>query len=445
MIGRRTVAAVTGVSLVATLVVASLLVGTKLLREVQRNTYTAYFAEANGLFVGDEVRILGVAVGVVDRIEPQPASSKVTFSVDKQYAVPADARAAILSPSLVTSRAIQLVPAYSGGPKLSPGASIPLTRTAVPVEWDDFRRQLEKLTEALQPTTPGGVNSLGEFINSSADNLRGEGDTARDTVIKLSEAISALGDHADDIFSTVRNLQLLVSALYSSSDLLASFNQNLASMTTLLTNTPNEVANALKGLDGALTDLRDFLSENREAIGVTFDRFGSITTALNDSRADIKQILHIAPTVFQNFLNIYQPAQSAMTGIMALNNFADIPQWICSSIEAASRLRLDRVSKLCLQYINPIIKNRIYNYLPFGLNPFVGTQARPNEITYSEDSLRPGYTPPPPPDAPPPPEQPAPAEPPAPDTPQPPEGPPPNGTVNSTQVLRDLMLPTGAS
>ncbi|ORW35115.1 mammalian cell entry protein, partial [Mycobacterium nebraskense] len=402
-ISRRALQRLTAISLVATLAVASFLVGSKVWKEAEKNTYTAYFTEANGLFVGDEIRILGVAVGVVDKIEPQPTSSKVTFSVDKQYAVPANARAAILSPSLVTPRAIQLVPAYSGGPRLSPGASIPLSRTAVPVEWDDFRKQLEKLTDALQPTGQDGVNSVGEFINSAADNVRGQGDTARDTVIKLSAAISALGDHADDIFSTVRNLQLLVSALYSSSDLLASFNQNLASITTLLTNTPNEVANAVKGLDGALTDLRDFLAENREAMGVTFDRLSSVTTALNDSRMDIKQILHVAPTVLQNFLNIYQPAQSAMTGIIALNNFADIPQWICSSIEAAARARLDRVSKLCLQYINPIIKNRLYNYIPAGLNPFVGTQARPSEITYSEDWLRPGYAPPaPPPDAPPP-------------------------------------------
>ncbi|MGO9695843.1 MAG: MCE family protein [Mycobacterium sp.] len=452
---RRTLRGVTAVSLVVTLAAASFLVGKKLWNDVEKNTYSAYFAEANGLFVGDEIRILGVAVGVVDKIEPQPTSSKVTFSVDKQYPVPADARAAILSPSLVTSRAIQLVPAYSGGPKLSPGASIPLGRTAVPVEWDDFRKQLEKLTDALQPTSPGGVNSVGEFINSAADNLRGEGDAARDAIIKLSEAISALGDHVDDIFSTVRNLQLLVSALYSSSDLLASFNQNLASVTTLFSNTPNEVANAVKGLDQALADVRDFLSENREAMGVTFDRLSSITTALNDSRGDIKQILHVAPTVFQNFLNIYQPAQSAMTGIIALNNFADIPQWICSSIEAASRLRLDRVSKLCLQYIIPIIKNRIYNYIPVGINPFVGTQARPNEITYSEDWLRPGYTPPettPPPETPPPADgsQPSPAEQPGlaeaaqPVAPQAPSQ-PPNTLMNATQVLQNLMLPVGPS
>ncbi|OBH04578.1 MULTISPECIES: MCE family protein [unclassified Mycobacterium] len=442
---RRTLSRVTAVSLAVTLVAASFLVARKLWNDVEKNTYSAYFTEANGLFVGDEIRILGVAVGVVDKIEPQPASSKVTFSVDKQYAVPAGARAAILSPSLVTPRAIQLVPAYSGGPKLTPGASIPLNRTAVPVEWDDFRKQLEKLTDALQPTTPGGVNTAGEFINSAADNLRGQGDTARDTIIKLSQAISALGDHADDIFSTVRNLQLLVSALYSSSDLLASFNQNLASVTTILTNSPNEVANAVQGLDGALADLREFLAENRESVGVTFDRLSSITTALNDSRADIKQILHVVPTVFQNFMNIYQPAQSAMTGILALNNFADIPQWICSSIEAAARARLDRVSKLCLQYVNPIIKNRIYNYIPAGINPFVGTQARPNEITYSEDSLRPGYTPPPPPEAPQTPEAPPPAV--LDNQPQPTQAPPPppENNVSSTQVLQNLMLPTGAS
>ena len=442
-ISKRTLQQLTAISLAVTLVVASFLVGKGLWKEVQKNTYSAYFSEANGLFVGDEIRILGVAVGVVDKIEPQPTSSKVTFSVDKQYSIPADARAAILSPSLVTPRAIQLVPVYSGGPKLSAGASIPLTRTAVPVEWDDFRKQLEKLTEALQPTSPDGVNSLGEFINSAADNVRGKGDTARDTVLKLSQAISALGDHADDIFSTIRNLQLLVSALYSSSDLLASFNQNLASVTTLFTNSPNSIAHAVKGLDGALNDLRDFLAENREAIGVTFDRFSSITTALNDSRGDIKQILHIAPTVFQNFLNIYQPAQSAMTGIIALNNFADIPQWICSAIEAASRARLSRVSKLCLQYLNPVIKNRIYNYIPAGLNPFVGTQARPNEITYSEDWLRPGYTPPAPPDAPPPPDQPpAEAHLPA-EAPGPAEA-PPNTLTDATQVLQNLLLPTGA-
>ena len=36
------------------------------------------------------------------------------------------------------------------------GAVIPRERTAVPVEWDDFRQQLEKLTEPCSPPSPAG-------------------------------------------------------------------------------------------------------------------------------------------------------------------------------------------------------------------------------------------------------------------------------------------------
>ena len=202
------------------------------------------FANTNGLYTGDEVRILGVAVGTIERIEPEPDAAKVTFTVDRKYPVPAEVKAAILSPSLVTARAVQWIPAYPEAPNWADGATIPIERTAVPIEWDDLRRQLEKLTGSLQPTTPGGPSALGEFINTAADNLRGQGDTARDTVIKLSQATSALGDHATDIFGTVRNLQLLVSALSSSSDPLASFNTNLADISGALSNSPNEIADA---------------------------------------------------------------------------------------------------------------------------------------------------------------------------------------------------------
>ena len=380
----------TALILITTLVIAtSMVVGGW---HAKRNTFVAYFANTNGLYTGDEVRILGVAVGTIEKIEPQPAAAKVTFSVDSQYRVPADVRAAILSPSLVSARSIQLVPAYAGGPRLNPGETIPQERTAVPVEWDDFRAQLEKLTESLQPEVPGGPSPLGEFVTTAADNLRGQGDTARDTVIKLSQAASALGDHAGDIFSTVRNLQLLVSALSSSSDLLADFNTNLADISGALSNTPGEISSATRQLDGAVADLREFVAENRDGIDTTVDHLGAITSALNDSRGDLKQVLHIAPTVFANFTNIYQPAQSAISGILAPANFANTVQFICSAIEAASRKGYAESSKLCVQYLAPIIKNRQYNYPPLGVNPFVGASARPDEITYSEDRLRPTPT-----------------------------------------------------
>jgi phospholipid/cholesterol/gamma-HCH transport system substrate-binding protein len=360
-----------------------------------RTQVVAYFDNSNGLFVGDDVRILGMPVGRIESIDAEPDRTKITFWFDAEYPVPADANAVVLSPALVTSRAIQLTPAYNGGPALTDGATIPQDRTAVPVEFDEFREQLENLTETLQPTEPGGVSTLGAFVSTAANNVRGEGANIRDTLIKLSQAFSILGDHSGDIFGTVKNLSVLVSALRDSTELMRQLNVNLSAASSSLADDPREVAQAVKDLNTAVADVQGFVADNREALGVTTDKLSGITTALVESIDDIKQTLHVAPNAVGNFTNIYHPAQGGIAGQFTLGNFADPISYICGAIQAASRLGGEQSSKLCVQYLAPIIKNRQYNSLPVGINPVVGAMARPNEITYSEDWMRPDYVPPP--------------------------------------------------
>jgi len=126
-----------------------------------------------------------------------------------------------------------------------------------------------------------------------------------------------------------------------------------------------------------------------------------VTQALVDSKEDIKQTLHIVPNTFQNYINIYQPSQGALSAVLAATNFANPISFLCGAIQAASRLGAEQSAKLCVQYLAPIIKNRQYNFPPIGENLIVGAAARPNEVTYSEDWMRPDYVPPPKPDTPP--------------------------------------------
>ncbi|MEO3757738.1 virulence factor Mce family protein [Mycobacterium sp. B14F4] len=415
-----------------------------LLRSIDRTDRThvvAYFENANGIYPGDDVRIVGVPVGRIESIEPQPERVKISFWYDSKYEVPADVKAAILSPTLVTARSIQLTPVYTGGPVMKDDAVIPRDRTAVPVEWDEVRQQLEKLAETLQPTEPGGVSPLGSVINTAADNLRGEGANIRDTVIKLSQAVTALSDHSTDIFSTVKNLAILVSALQDSTDVMRQLNQNLASVTGLLANDPDEVANAVRDLNDVVGEVQTFVADNREALGTTSDKLAGVTQALTDSLADVKQFLHVAPNTLQNYVNIWQPAQGAVSSVPMLNNFANPLSFLCGAVQAASRLGAEQSAKLCVQYMAPILKNRQYNFLPIMQNVFVGASTRPNELTYSEDWLRPNYIPPQPvpPAAPP---QAAQAQPPA-----PPPGPPLPAeapmTPNPADGLQGLMVPQG--
>ncbi|MGU3651020.1 MCE family protein [Mycolicibacterium sp. A43C] len=360
--------------------------------EPNKTHLVAYFDNTNGLFPGDEIRILGVPVGAIDTIEPQPESVKVTFWVDEKYSVPADANAAIISPQLITARAIQLIPAYTGGPALGDGAVIPNNRTVVPMEWDDLRVQAEKLTDALQPTRPGGVSTLGEFVTTAAANLRGQGPEIRSTVISMSKALSALGDGSGDLFGTIRNLSVVVKALENSSAVLGQLNGNLATVTSLLSSDSGAIGQALSDVNRVVGDTTGFLRDNREAVGLTTDKLASLTATINDNIGDVKQALHVFPNAAQNFANIYQPAQG-LTGAVAINNLADPIAMLCGSIQAAARLNAEHSAKLCVQYLAPIVKNRQYNFLPVGVNALVGATTRPNEITYTEEWMRPDHNP----------------------------------------------------
>ena len=390
---KRQTRAVTVVVLVIALVGGALVL-TGIVDRANRIRLTAYFANSNGIFVGDDVRVLGVPVGEIARIDPEPQRVKISFWVDDTVKIPADANAVVISPSLVSARAIQLTPAYTSGAVMPNNFVIPQERTAVPVEWDDLRQQLQRLTDTLQPTQPGGMSSLGEFVETSAANLRGQGVDIRAAIINMSQAFSALGDHSADLFSTIKNISVIVTALQSSHDLMRQLNVNLASVIGLLTNDVDAVGNAIADLNGVVDDVRSFAAENTETIGITTDKLASITTAVNQSLGDIKQTLHVTPNTFQNFINIYQPAQATFTGALAATNFANPISFLCGAIQAASRLNYEQSARLCVQYLAPIVKNRQMNFPPLGENLFVGTGARPNEITYSEEWLRPDYVPP---------------------------------------------------
>lgn len=435
--------AIGGIALAAMLV-AGIALQARIIGSFNRFHLVAYFENTNGLFVNDDIRILGVRVGRIESIEPQPERAKVTFWVDDKYRIPAEARAAIIAPQLVTSRAIQLTPAYTGGPEMTDGAVIPEERTAVPMEWDDLRAQLDKLTEALQPTEVGGVSTLGAFVDTAADNLRGQGVDMRETVIAMSKAFSALGDHSDDMFSTIKNLSVVVNALEDSSALLRQLNGNFSAATAAITSSPGAVGEALRSINDVVDETTSFIIDNKDAIGTTTDTLAALTSTVNESIDDVEQALHLFPNTLQNFINIYQPTQQGITGALVAQNFANPISFLCGGIQAASRLNSDQAAKLCVQYLAPIIKNRQFNFPPLGANYFVGQSTRPNELTYSEDSLRPDFVPPG--------AVAAPAPPPAvvPGSPQPPSAPLPaeaplGQPTDPAAGLTGMMVPGGGS
>ncbi len=70
-------------------------------------TLTARFDRTVGLYEQSDVRILGVKVGQVTGIEPEGDSVRVEMEYDAKYDLPADAKAVVVAPSIVSDRYVE--------------------------------------------------------------------------------------------------------------------------------------------------------------------------------------------------------------------------------------------------------------------------------------------------------------------------------------------------
>ena len=199
-----------------------------------------YFTSAVGLYPGDDVRVVGVPVGKIDSIEPRASDVKITMTVQDGVKLPADAKALVISPNLVSARFVQLAPAYTGGPALADGASIGLDRTAVPVEWDDVKEQLTALSRQLGPQQGAMQGPLSSFVNQAADTFDGNGDSFRQALRELSQTAGRLGDSRTDLFGTLRNLQVLINALSNSNEQIVQFSNHVASVSQVLADSSSD-------------------------------------------------------------------------------------------------------------------------------------------------------------------------------------------------------------
>ncbi|OBK74456.1 MCE family protein [Mycobacterium sp. 1274761.0] len=342
-----------------------------------------YFTSAVGIYPGDDVRVVGVPVGTIDSIEPRARDVKITMTLHDGVKVPADAKALIISPNLVSERFIQLAPAYTGGPTLSDGASIGLDRTAVPVEWDEVKKQLTALSRELGPK-PGSLQGpLSSVINQAADTFDGNGDSFRRALRELSQTAGRLGDSRADLFGTVRNLQVLINALSNSNEQIVQFTNHVASVSQVLADSATDLDNTLGTLNQALSDVRGFLNDSNDALIKQVNKLTDFTSILTQHSDDIEQVLHITPNGLANFYNIYNPAQGTVGGLLTLPNFANPVQFICGGVfDAGTSTDNYKRAEICRQRMGPVLRRITMNFPPLLFHPINSITAYKGQIIY---------------------------------------------------------------
>jgi phospholipid/cholesterol/gamma-HCH transport system substrate-binding protein len=305
---------------------------------------SADFESAAGLFVGNEVAVLGVPVGRVDAIEQRGAFVEVRMTVAEGTELPAEAMAALVSPQLITNRHVELTPAHTGeGPTLTDGAHIPLARTRTPVELDRILRNFEQLGASLKgDDTDGPMASRVLF-----PLLDGNGDRIRETLDALAGAFEVTLANRDQITSTIVALNELTAVVAGNDQTVRDFSARLTELVTLLAEQAPGLAAALAQINDFVANTSTVLTENRAPLTDAVRRLVGITAQMRDNARGLTEIVDVAPLLFENLSRSVSTEHQAMR-LHLLTDKSLLDNEILSTLCARLALRADgcRTGKL---------------------------------------------------------------------------------------------------
>ena len=169
------------------------------------NEYHAIFSDTTGVTKGDDIRIAGVKVGSVKKIEiVDRTKARVTFSVREGTTLTEATHATIRFRNLVGQRYLSLNQEIGGTEKLKEGATIPMDHTQPALDLTVLFNGFKPLFAALSPTD---INKLSYEI---IQVFQGEGGTLEGLLADTASVTSTLADRDQVIGELIENLNTVL-------------------------------------------------------------------------------------------------------------------------------------------------------------------------------------------------------------------------------------------
>ncbi len=241
------------------------------------DTYHAAFSEAGGLKANDEVRIAGVRVGKVQKVDLEGDHVRVEFQVDKGVEFGPTTSAAIKVKTLLGAMYLSLQPGGSG--QMEENAEIPVDRTSSPYDVVDAFSGLASTSERIDTASlTKSLDTLSGLMQNTPEEFQGalRGMSALSTNIAARDAqlntllgnmqkvSGVLADRNGDMVALMRDGDKLFRALVARREavhrLLAATSQLSQELTLLVKQTRADLKPALEHLDSVV----DMLNKNQE-------------------------------------------------------------------------------------------------------------------------------------------------------------------------------------
>ncbi|AXT84360.1 mammalian cell entry protein [Aeromicrobium sp. A1-2] len=271
-------------------------------------TVTAHFDRAIAVYPGTDLRVMGVRVGVVTAVVPDGNSVRVEMTYDREYTLPADAKAAVVTPTLVADRYVQVFPAYDGGKAMSDRGDIPLDRTQTPIELDRMYKALDDLAVTLGPKSGSTSGALNNLLSASAKALDGNGAVGSKAIRNMSAAAEVFASNRGPLFDNVRSLAEITDTLAKNDTIVQSFLKDLTGVSGQLAGERDELADVLKALAQVLGTVEGFVHDNRKTLSTDLELLTSLLDRVDNQKDALGLVVQKGALAMGNLALAFDPS-----------------------------------------------------------------------------------------------------------------------------------------
>jgi phospholipid/cholesterol/gamma-HCH transport system substrate-binding protein len=261
--------------------------------------YSALFTDVSRLKPGQTVRVAGVRVGTVNGVSLQPDKKVlVKFDADRSVVLTTGSRAVVRYLNLVGDRYLELVDGPGPTAVLSPGAEIPIDRTAPALDLDLLLGGLKPVTQGLNPQD---VNALSAAL---IQVFQGEGGSLQSLLSKTSSFSGALADNSQAVQELIDNLNIVVATVDKEGAKFSGAIDRLQKLISGLSQDRDTIGTAITALDNGTASIADLLSRARPPLAGTVDQLNRLAPLLDKDKNLLDSSLQKLPNNYRKLTRL---------------------------------------------------------------------------------------------------------------------------------------------
>ena len=245
--------------------------------------HQALFTEAGGLSAGNDVKVSGVKVGSVSKVELQQGKALVTFRVNGKVRLGSDTTAHIRTGTLLGQREITLE--SNGQGMLRQSDVIPVSRTGSPYSLTDA---LGEFAANTKDTDTAALNQSLDTLSATVDKLAPQLGPTFEGISRISKALNERNGSLSGLLKTAADVTGILSQrsqqvntlILNANDLLGVLEERRYAIVNLLANT-SALSQQLSGL----------VADNEKELAPALEKLNSVTEMLQRNNDNIAKAM----------------------------------------------------------------------------------------------------------------------------------------------------------